>query len=90
MITGSSVHGASVRRSDALSRARLMRSSVDWKAVEVTPVIPFNQTKGMTLAEILTFWTMGSRDKVRYWRIAPVSPISSTVMRVVDVDSVRY
>ncbi|KAI0764724.1 hypothetical protein C8Q74DRAFT_992901 [Fomes fomentarius] len=45
--------------------------SLNWKAVEVTPAIPCDYEEGMTLAEILTFWTMGSRDKVRYWRIAP-------------------
>ena len=50
--------------------------------MEVTPAVPFNKTQDMTVVEMLTFWTMSARNKVRYWHIAAVSLVyPSTLVR---------
>ena len=44
----------------------------DWSAVEVTEPLPFDKTHGMSLVELLVFWTQSARHRLRYWQLAPV------------------
>lgn len=49
----------------------------DWTAAEVTAVLPFDKTQGVTLVEMLVFWTQSGREKVRYWHTPAVSVVSN-------------
>ncbi|TFK85416.1 hypothetical protein K466DRAFT_664504 [Polyporus arcularius HHB13444] len=44
--------------------------SPEWTAAEVTPVLPFDKTRCVTLVELLVFWTQSGRGRVRYWQTA--------------------
>ncbi|KAI0718431.1 hypothetical protein C8T65DRAFT_85210 [Cerioporus squamosus] len=44
--------------------------SPKWTAAEVTPVLPFDKTRCVTLVELLVFWTQSGRERVRYWQTA--------------------